>query len=121
MDIKKNVLLIGRIDEEDEEGDLQENATKTNNQLNQENNEEGVEDVTEIELDQNDQVVAMRKPQTKVKKLENVVFIGRMEENENFEENPVIEDGALKTIIDASTKQKTLVFEVCISVIILFK
>lgn len=120
MDIKKNVLLIGRIDEEDEEGDLKENATKTNNQLNEENNEEGVEDVTEIELDQNDQVVAMRKPKTKVKKLENVVFIGRMEENENFEENPVIEDGALKTIIDASTEHKTLVFEVCISVIILY-
>ena len=57
---------------------------------------------------------------TKVKKLENIVFIGRMEENENFEENPVIENGALKTIIDASTMHKTLVFEVCFSVIILY-
>jgi len=115
MDIKKNVLMIGRIEEEDEE-DLgeNENMKETNTVINEE--EGGVEDVTEIELDQNDQVIAVVKPKPKatVKKLENVVFIGRMEENENFEENPVIEDGALSTIIDASTQHKTLVFEVSI-------
>jgi hypothetical protein len=100
MDIKKNVLLIGRIEEEDEEGDEKENKV-----------EEGVvEDVTDVELDQSEV-----KPKPKVKKLENVVFIGRMEENENFEENPVIEEGALSTIVEASTKHKTLIFEVKIN------
>ena len=97
MDIKKNVLLIGRIEEEDEEDEEKENKE-----------EEGVvQDVTDVELDQS---VVKAKP--KVKKLENVVFIGRMEENENFEENPVIEEGALSTIVEASTKHKTLIFEV---------
>ena len=98
MDIKKNVLLIGRIEEEDEEDEEKENK---------EEDEEVVQDVTDVELDQS---VVKAKP--KVKKLENVVFIGRMEENENFEENPVIEEGALSTIVEASTKHKTLIFEV---------
>ncbi len=97
MDIKKNVLLIGRIEEEDEEDEEKENNEE----------EEVVQDVTDVELDQS---VVKAKP--KVKKLENVVFIGRMEENENFEENPVIEEGALSTIVEASTKHKTLIFEV---------
>jgi hypothetical protein len=100
MDIKKNVLLIGRIEEEDEEDEEKENKEG-------EEDDGLVQDVTDVELDQS---VVKAKP--KVKKLENVVFIGRMEENENFEENPVIEEGALSTIVEASTKHKTLIFEV---------
>ncbi len=87
MDIKSNRLLIARIEEDDEESDKEDKVEKKD--------DEKIAEFTDIS-----------------EKVEKIVFIGSMEDNENYEENLKVESGALHTIIEAAGKNKTNIYEV---------
>ena len=88
MDIKSNRLLIARIEEDDEESDKDD-------KVEEKKDDEKIAEFTDIS-----------------EKVEKIVFIGSMEDNENYEENPKVESGALHTIIEAAGKNKTNIYEV---------
>ena len=43
---------------------------------------------------------------------ENVTYIGSVKDNEHFEEEPKVLDGALKNLINIYSKKKTNIYEV---------
>ena len=91
MDIKNNEIYITRVELDE--------SKETNNKK---------EDIENVEIVENNEDAQLVK---KIPK-EKIIFIGRMEDNENFEEDPTIEDGALNTLIEASGEKKTNIFEV---------
>ena len=87
MEVKNNVIYIGRIEEEN---------SKDKNSDEESDNEEKKED----------------EDKENTGKFEKVVYIGRMEDNENFEEDPNILEGALNTLVESSGIHKTNIYEV---------
>ena len=104
MDIKNNILYIGRIEEEDE-GNEEDGTKKEVNEEEEEINQIDQENQTD---DEKEKII----PKEKKKTTEKVVFLGSMEDNENFEEDPKIENGALYTLVEATEKHKTNIYEV---------
>ena len=100
MDIKNNILYIGRIEEEEEESE--ESNDKLNDDELSEEEKHDTNSGDEVKLTED----------AKGKKSEKVVFIGSMEDNENFEAEPKIENAAVNTLIEASGRHKTNIYEV---------
>ena len=89
MDIKSKLLYVARVEDDEEETDTNKN-------------EDTIESVDNINFEETEPG----------EKKEKIVFIGSVEDNENFEEEPRVERGALHTIIEASSKRKTDIYEV---------
>ena len=103
MDVKNNKILVARV--EDEEDDKK-------NSLDQD--ERDIDVLIEYVKEENGEIT-VEKTETltnETEKIEKVTYIGHVEDNKHFEEEPSVPDGALKLILNGYSKKKTNIYEV---------
>jgi hypothetical protein len=80
MEVKKNTILVSRIEESDDIRELSEEKSETK----------------------------IAKENTKEKE----TYLGQVEINEHFEDEPSVPEGGLKSLIDGFSKRKANIYEV---------
>jgi hypothetical protein len=104
MDPKNNVILVARVEDDDEkQQEKDENDIDVLIEYAKENGEIKVE---KTELLTNE-----------TKSVEKLTYIGHVEDNKHFEEEPSVPSPVLQTILNGYSKKKTNIYEVAKSVI----
>ena len=107
MDVKNNKILVARVEDE-------ENDEENNDEKRDEKDDKDIDFLIEYIKEENGEI-KVEKTETLTKetqKTEKVTYIGHVEDNKNFEEEPSVPDGALKIILNGYAKKKTNIYEV---------
>jgi len=106
MDPKNNVILVARVEDDEKQQEEDENDIDVLIEYAKEENGEIKVEKTETLTHEN-------------KSVEKLTYIGLLEDNKHFEEEPSVPSPVLQTLLNGYSKKKTNIYEVVESVIIL--
>ena len=105
MDPKNNVILVARVEDDDEK--------------QQEKDENDIDVLIEYAKEENGEIKVEKTEllTNETKSVEKLTYIGHVEDNKHFEEEPSVPSPVLQTILNGYSKKKTNIYEVAKSVI----